>query len=292
MVSDVKRPTEQPASAHHLAVGDVIVTTLLDAYAAFAADAITGLPEEDVARLHAESRRPSPMRMTVNAFLVRAGERLTLIDTGLGPDAEPAPGRLPDVLAALGVSPGDIATVLLTHLHSDHGGGLLDAGGAPAFPNAELVVHEDELAFWLREHPPGTPESVLVHVPYAARCRPYGDRLRSVRGGRVLPEITLLPHPGHTPGHSGYLIESRGEQLLIWGDIVHQPHIQLARPEAGALWDVDYAAAAATRRRVLDDAAREGLTVAGCHLDFPAVGHIARSGDGYAFVPRVWSPIV
>jgi glyoxylase-like metal-dependent hydrolase (beta-lactamase superfamily II) len=205
----VTRPTEQPASAHHLAVGDIIVTTLLDAYAPFAADAITGVPEQDVVRLHAQSRRPSPMRMTVNAFLVRAGERFTLIDTGLGPDAEPTPGRLPDLLAALGVAADDIATVLLTHLHSDHGGGLLDAGGAPAFPNAHLVVHEDELAFWLREQPPGLPESVLVHLPYAVRCRPYGDRIRPVRGGRVLPGITLIPHPGHTPGHSGYLIESR-----------------------------------------------------------------------------------
>jgi len=133
---------------------------------------------------------------------------------------------------------------------------------------------------------------VLVHVPYAVRCRAYGDRIRPVRGGPVAPGITLVPHPGHTPGHSGYLIESRGERLLIWGDIVHQPHIQLARPEAGSLWDVDHTAAVATRRRVLDLAAREGLTVAGCHLDFPAVGHIARAGDGYAFVPRVWSPIV
>src|SRR3954466_73413 len=92
--SDVTRPTEQPASAHHVAVGDIVVTTLLDAYAPFAADAITGLPQEDVVRLHAASRRPWPMRMTVNAFLVRAGERLALVDTGVGPDADPAPGRL------------------------------------------------------------------------------------------------------------------------------------------------------------------------------------------------------
>src|SRR3954447_10034402 len=89
---DVTRPTEQPASAHHLAVEDILVTTLLDAYAPFAADAITGLAEQDVARLHTQSRRPSPLRMTVNAFLLRAGERFTLIDTGGGPDAEPAPG--------------------------------------------------------------------------------------------------------------------------------------------------------------------------------------------------------
>ena len=88
----VTRPLEQPASAHHVAVGDIVVTTILDAYAPFDADAITGLPHDEVLRLHAASRRAWPMRMTVNAFLVRTRERLALIDTGLGPDAEPAPG--------------------------------------------------------------------------------------------------------------------------------------------------------------------------------------------------------
>ena len=102
--------------------------------------------------------------------------------------------------------------------------------------------------------------------------------------------IAIVPEPGHTPGHSGWLISSGAASLLIWGDIVHMPGIQFARPDAGMGFDVDGGQAIATRQRIMDMVATDRTMVAGMHLDFPCFGHVARVSEGYAFVPDVWTP--
>ena len=101
-----------------------------------------------------------------------------------------------------------------------------------------------------------------------------------------------MPEPGHTPGHSGWLIASGAESLLIWGDIVHMPGVQFPRPGAGMGFDVDGDQAIATRQRIFDMAATDRLAVAGMHLDFPCFGHVAKASKGYAFIPNVWTPAV
>jgi glyoxylase-like metal-dependent hydrolase (beta-lactamase superfamily II) len=120
----------------------------------------------------------------------------------------------------------------------------------------------------------------------------YADRTRLLTAGEALPNISILPEPGHTPGHSGWLIVSGGESLLIWGDIVHMPGVQFPRPEAGMGFDVDGAAAIETRKRIMEMTATDRLLVAGMHLDFPGFGHVARAAGGYAFIPDVWTPTV
>ena len=111
---------------------------------------------------------------------------------------------------------------------------------------------------------------------------PYRDRIRRIKDGEVLPGITAMLRPGHTPGHTNWLIQSGGERLLIWGDIVHLAAVQLARPEARLIYDVDTDLAAATRQKVLEWAASERLCVAGAHLGFPGFGRVERSGDRFA----------
>ena len=153
------------------------------------------------------------------------------------------------------------------------------------FPNAELIMHEVEAAFWLdrdaaagrhRAHRRATPTSS------ARVTAPYRDRIRRIKDGEVLPGITAMLRPGHTPGHTNWLIQSGGERLLIWGDIVHLAAVQLARPEARLIYDVDTDLAAATRQKVLEWAASERLFVAGAHLGFPGFGRVKRSGDRFA----------
>jgi len=285
-------PQRQAPGVHHLAVGDATVTALNDGMIDAAFEWLTGLPPAEATALHHAAFRHTPPKITVNAFLVHMPGRLVLVDGGCGTSMGPGTGELAAGLASMGVAPEHVDVVLATHLHPDHVGGLLDSDGHAVFPNAELLVHEAESRFW-------GDDAVLAKLSdqdkdfanlARAAVAAYGNRLRQVSNGEVLPGISAVPAPGHTPGHTGWLIASGGDSLLIWGDVVHMPGVQFARPDAGMGFDVDGAQAIATRRRIMDMAASDRLRVAGMHLDFPAFGHVARAGDGYAFVPEVWRP--
>jgi glyoxylase-like metal-dependent hydrolase (beta-lactamase superfamily II) len=286
-----QRPDLQTSLAYRMAVGDLVVTALNDSYIPFPAEAMTRISSDDIRALN-YSRRIARPHVFVNAFLVNDGVRTLLIDTGCGFDTAPTPGRLIEAMTSVGVSPTDISAVLMTHLHSDHIGGITKPSGEPAFPNAEIVVPHEELKFWLNDPPAGAGGPVLDHFNAVARVQPLMNRLRGATAGEVIPNIYLNPEPGHTPGHCGYLIDSRNEQLLIWGDIVHQPQVQCPRPEAGVIWDIDYEAAVATRRRVLDQVASDELCVGGMHTDFHPFGYVTKEHGRYEFVHRLWSPIL
>jgi glyoxylase-like metal-dependent hydrolase (beta-lactamase superfamily II) len=199
-------------------------------------------------------------------------------------------------LARVGVDPGDIDTILMTHLHPDHVGGLMDSAERAIFRNAELIFHTHEQAYWsdprvLANAAEGQPKQ-WVQLTLATLAA-YRGRTRLITAGEVLPGISAVPEPGHTPGHTGWLINSGDETLLIWGDIVHLHGVQFAHPEAGmSTVDVDSAQAIVTRRRIIDMAATERLRIAGMHLDFPSFGHVARDGEHFAFVPEPWRSFV
>jgi glyoxylase-like metal-dependent hydrolase (beta-lactamase superfamily II) len=226
-----------------------------------------------------------PVPLDVNCFLIRHGGKLMLSDAGTGTTYQPTLGKLPQNLRAIGVDPAEIDSILLTHLHPDHSLGLVDEAGQAVFPRAQLIVHEVEAAFWLdREMKPDDPER-LTRNTKAQRVvtAPYRDRIRRIKDGEVLPGISATMRPGHTPGHTNFLIQSGGEKLLLWGDIVHLASVQMARPDATLVFDVDPDTARASRQRVLADTANERLVVAGAHLPAPGFGRVARADVGYVF---------
>jgi glyoxylase-like metal-dependent hydrolase (beta-lactamase superfamily II) len=267
-------------------VGEFTVTAVSDGVLYSNHDVILGVDKEDSAKLTGIPYGQL-VPLDVNSFLIRHNGKLILSDAGTGQALQPVQknlGKLPDNLRAIGADPAAIDIVMLTHLHSDHSMGLLDEAGRKVFPNAELIVHEVEATFWLdRALQPGDDERIVRNSKaQRAVTAPYRDRIRRIKDGEVLPGITAMMRPGHTPGHTNWLIESGGERLLIWGDIVHLASVQLARPEARLIYDVDTELAAKTRATVLDWTAEERLTVAGAHLGFPGFGRVVRNGERFA----------
>jgi glyoxylase-like metal-dependent hydrolase (beta-lactamase superfamily II) len=284
--------TQQVAGVYHRRVGEITVTALNDGHQDVAMSTVRGIPPQEAAAMLHAAFRPVPRRTTVNAFLLRVGGRVALVDAGCGP-AKPTVGRLGANLAAAGVAPEEVDTVLMTHLHPDHWGGLADPGGAARFPQAELKLHAEEHAYWhddaamMRLSDPATRQ--LFFLDARARLAAYRDRTSLFTAGEVFPGVTAVPLPGHTPGHTGFLVASGRDSLLIWGDIVHVQELQVPRPEVVMAVDVDPDRAAETRRRLFDRVATDRLAVAGMHLHFPALAHLARDGAGFRLVPDAWS---
>lgn len=233
------------------------------------------------AGLSADGPSPEP----VNAFLIRRGARHWLLDAGCGTVFGPGFDRVTAALAAEGVRPDQVETIWLSHLHADHVGGLLTPERLARFANAELVVQAREVAYWTDAGARASAPAALRPMFETAQAvlAAYRARTRHVSGeAELAPGIHALPLPGHTPGHMGVLIADGADRLLIWGDIVHSRLLQMPHPDWTVIWDTDPAEAIATRRRVLDRAATEGLSVTGMHL--AARGRIERTDAGYALV--------
>ncbi|MEX5383324.1 MBL fold metallo-hydrolase [Cronobacter muytjensii] len=264
-------------------VGDFLLTALSDGNMAASLDLLTGIPTAGADALQRTAEVAAPGEIHINGYLIRGQGHVMLVDAGTG-GLNQTGGELLAALRTLGVTPQEMDTILLTHGHPDHLGGLLDSQGAPVYPRAALWLHPLEAAFWRDDaRLEGASERVQRAILLARRTLDaYAPRLRFISGDTAITDgIRPVWLPGHTPGHTGFRIDSKGESLLIWGDIVHFPHIQSARPEVSIVFDHDPAQAAATRKRLLAQAAREQLLVAGMHLGRQGFAWVRESDDGY-----------
>ena len=285
-------PRQQAYGINRRRIGDVVVTLINDGYEDFSFDLLSDNITSDEAKalLKAANLLPIP-RMSVNVYVIQDGQRTILIDGG-DANGHRTGGKLQYALSAANIEASQIDTILLTHAHSDHVGGLATYNATPLFPNAELVLHPEELQFWRNdENFHSAPEDVREVRDMALNTfDAYQSVTRTVASGEVLPGITIEPLPGHTPGHSGYLIASGKESVLIWGDIVHWPDIQIPRPEVAIAFDTDRNQAIETRTKLLDRVATDNLLVGGMHLNFPGFIRIHRDGNTYAIHEERWLP--
>ena len=265
-------------------IGDIEITALSDGVLGTSYDVVLGVESAEIERLSGK-KSTDPVTIAVNAFLLKLKDKWALIDTGSGNTMGPTLGKLPDNLRALGIAPEQIGTIFLTHLHPDHSNGLVDDDGRAVYPTAEVILHETEAAFWLDRDDASAPtERIRRNIAKASvTTGPYRARMRAVKDGEAVPGISAVHMPGHTPGHTGWLIHSGSDGLLIWGDLVHLASIQLPRPNTGLIYDVDPQLACATRARMFDRIAADRLQVAGAHLDFPGFGTIIRRGSDFRF---------
>jgi glyoxylase-like metal-dependent hydrolase (beta-lactamase superfamily II) len=267
-------------------IGDIDMVALSDGPFPATLDTLIDFDRDEAQRLRGKPAG-TPFFLPVNSYLITLGDKRVLIDTGCGPTMGPKLGQLPNRLREMGVAPDAIDVILLTHIHPDHAMGLVDAEGAAIFPKAELIVHEVEANFWLASDPAAAAsERIRRNIGKARHATgPYRERMRTVRDGEALPGISATLLAGHTPGHTGWVVHSGRDSVLIWGDVVHIPAIQVARPEAAFEYDVDPQTARATRARTFDMVSADRLRVAGAHLDFPGLGTIVRTGTQYRFEP-------
>jgi glyoxylase-like metal-dependent hydrolase (beta-lactamase superfamily II) len=274
--------------AHSKKIGDIEVTALSDGVLAASLDVVLGMDRAEVRRL-AGTADGDGVHIAVNAFLLKLQGRWALIDAGAGNSMGSTLGKLPEHLRAFGVAPEEIAAVFLTHIHPDHSNGLVDDAGRAVFANAELILHDAEARFWLdRDEASGETERIRRNIAKAAvATAPYRSRMRLVRESEAMSGISAVALPGHTPGHTGWLIASGKESLLVWGDLVHLASVQVARPDTGLVFDVDPQQACATRRRAFDRVAADKLMVGGAHMAFPGFGTIVRKGAGFAFEAEI-----
>jgi len=283
----------QAPGFYRVMLGDFEVTALSD-----------GTVDLDVAKLLAEPPArtsvalarafvASPLETSVNAYLINTGAKLVLIDAGAGTLFGPTLGRLMANLRAAGYQPEQVDDIFLTHMHPDHVGGL-SSNGVPAFPNATIHADRRDSDFWLSQAnmdkaPPdskGFFQGAMASVnPYVAagKYQPFdGD-------GALVPGIRTLASHGHTAGHTSYVVESRGERLIVVGDLVHVGAVQFDQPSVTIGFDSDPKAAAVARETVFKEAAREGALVGAAHLQFPGLGHLRAAGKAWQWVPVNYS---
>lgn len=293
----VKAGTQVPGY-YRMMVGELELTALFDGLFALDVALLKNAAPEKVAELLAAQLKAGPQVQTaVNAYLVNTGKHLVLVDTGAATAFGPTLGMVLQNLKAAGYAPEQVDAVLLTHLHADHAAGLLGANGKPAFPNATVHAAKADADFWLPPEAlakadegakPFFQMAQASTAPYiaAGKWKVFGD------DAEIVPGITAQLLPGHTPGHSGFLLSSGNAKLLIWGDIIHNAATQFANPEIAIEFDVDPARAVETRKAVLAAAADEGLPVAGAHLPFPGIGKVRVAGPGsYEWIAQEFTPL-
>ena len=235
----------------------------------------------------------SPVETSVNAYLINTGTRLVLIDTGAGSFFGPTVGKLQESLKAAGYRPDQIDDVVITHMHPDHVGGLLD-GKLAAFPKAVVHINKADTDFWLSAaNQAKAPDSAKVFFQDAAAAvAPYlkAHRLATFEGSpELVPGIRAVPIAGHTAGHTGYLIESEGQTMLMWGDVVHLAAMQFAESSVTIAYDADADEAATDRTAVFNEAAQKGYLVASSHISFPGLGHVRAKDGAFEWVPVDYS---
>jgi glyoxylase-like metal-dependent hydrolase (beta-lactamase superfamily II) len=284
----------QAPGFYRLKIGSVEVTALSDGTVALPlAKLYTNTSEEHAQGALNDAFLPEIVPTSVNAFLVNTGERLVLIDAGTGTYLGPSLGKLVSNIEASGYKVGDIDDVILTHIHTDHSGGLM-SDGKRTFPNATLRVNEGEAKFWLSPENAKTATGIVKqHFGEADQCvTPY------VRAGKFetfgdnqapVPGLGSILYAGHTPGHSAITLESEGQKIVFWGDITHGDILQFDEPSIAIEFDIDQKAAVAARDLAFKQAVDGKYLVAGAHIAFPGVGHVRTDSTNYDWLPVNYS---
>jgi glyoxylase-like metal-dependent hydrolase (beta-lactamase superfamily II) len=278
-------------STHRMRLGNFEVTTVLDGFININPALLLGEPGLIQQHLEAAGLWGSPIRTAVNTFLVNTGEKLVMIDCGGAKMLGPTAGRMPQALAQLGIDPGLVDEVYITHMHGDHLHGAVSPEGARVFPNAVLRIAKADVDYWgsaeVEAAAPADQKGRFVAAKRAIAA--YGERLRTFEPDTELtPGIQALNAAGHTPGHTVYLVSSGTAKLLLLGDTLHVAPVQFPRPEVTLAFDHNKDEARAKRRALFEMAVREKMLIGAVHLPFPGIGRLRHKDGAFGYEALPW----
>ncbi|MEM7697706.1 MAG: MBL fold metallo-hydrolase [Verrucomicrobiota bacterium] len=285
-------PSTQVSGFQRFRVGQFTGTAFLDGHLQIGAEAFADLSEAEADELaQAAFLDGGQIDTGVNAYVLQSGDETILIDAGGAGAMEPL-GGLAGLMEDAGVAADQVSHILITHLHPDHIGGLLTETGDVVFPNAKVRIHQADIDGWtteaaLAQAPEGFKPffefARKVYLAYEAQVVPFTEDTE------LVPGVSSRHLPGHTAGHTGFVIEDGDDPLLIWGDIVHVEAYQMPRPDLAIGFDTNPDLARETRLALLPEVAGSKHRIAGMHLSFPGIGRVAKDGDGYRFDAEDWT---
>ena len=295
---------KQAAGWYRYKIGSIEVTVATDGVSRFkmAEDHVTNIKKDVVNAALAEVFMEKDMMTTpYNPIAVNTGSRLAVIDTGTGESnykkSNGTAGQLVMNLAAAGIDRSAVDVVIISHYHGDHMNGLLMDDNSLTYPNAEIVVPAIEHQYWMDDGEMSRATNGRIQGNFKNVRRVFNPEvLKRVKtyewGKEVIPGVTAQGTPGHTPGHTSFVIASGSEAVYVQSDVTHVPFLFVRHPDWHAFYDQDGDMAEATRRKVYDMLAADRMRVQGFHYPFPSLAHVEKYGSGYREIPVLWDPTI
>ncbi len=287
-------PLNQAPYYYRFRIGDLVGTVVSDGILPLGDPTASFLgpsPEEMRAMLERNFLPTDNAVLEQNILVVDAGDERILFDTGMGSSDlfGPTPGKLMSSLAAAGIEPETITAIVCTHGHCDHVWGIMSDAGERIFPNAQIWISEADFDFWTDEAKltATDPAWMAAFVEGARRnLMPNRDRMKFFKDGEeFLPGLQAMFAPGHTVGHTAFMVTSGNDTLAVIGDLTHHHVILLETPLTQFAFDTDPAQSAQTRVRMLDMIAAQRLPIIAYHFPWPGIGHVEKVGDGFRYHP-------